>query len=50
MSLAFDLSSISISRSTEHDSAMVWWKWHTVKELEDLASSQETASGQKFFT
>lgn len=31
-------------------SATVWWKWHIIKEPEDLAGSQETASGQKMFT
>lgn len=31
-------------------SATVWWKWHTIKELEGIACSQETASGQKLFT
>lgn len=31
-------------------SATVWQKWHTVNEPEDLAGSQETASGQKLLT
>lgn len=30
--------------------ATVWWKWHTIKEPEGIACSQETAPGQKLLT